>query len=99
MEYDTLVGYETYTKGIVSGVLISSRRRYTDAGFDFMDGITSDNHQSLVAYVDPTDSEIKVVSFPNVRRWPSYKVNDEVAVEYTITGNDTTRYLNLTTRD
>ena len=72
------------TKGTVSGVLISSRRVYKDGEFDFINGITADTHQSLVAYVDSKTSTVKVVSFPNIRRWPQYKVNDEIIVSYQI---------------
>ena len=101
MDYDTLVDVEEYAKGIVSGVLISSRRRYSSTldTFDFMDGITNENHQSLVAYVDPLIKEVKVVSFPNIRRWPSYKVNDEVIVQYAVTTSGSDKFLELTTQD
>ena len=98
-EYDTLVVNENYSKGIVSGVLMSSRRQYTSGVFGFTNGITAENHQSLIAYVDPTYNEVKVISFPNVRRWPQFKISNEIVVQYDVSGSSTTRYVTFTTQD
>jgi hypothetical protein len=59
-------------RSIVSGVLIHSRRFYTNGVIT----PTSETQTAVVAYVDPNDNSgvgtVKGVTFPNVRRWPVY---------------------------
>jgi len=85
IDNDTLINLGEYSKSTVSGLVISARRRYAENGqFGFISPITANTHQTLVAYVDPNSSTVKVVSFPNIRRWPQFKVEDETIVSYEI---------------
>lgn len=97
------VGDETVVDSLksranVPGVLIGSRRslRFTSGSPQF--SMTTDIDRSpvpttdqamLIAYIDPRveGGAIKVISFPNFRRWPTFKrnfaVNDEDGVPIT----------------
>jgi len=75
-----------YAQTICSGVLISARRRNVNGTIDFINNPSHNSdpydeqthpetYRSVIAYVDPSDSTVKLASFPNLRRWPWY-LND-----------------------
>jgi len=95
MDYDTLLDETSYAKSTTSGVLINDRRINTSGTTGYQSGMTSKLHQTLVAYIDIATSTIKMVSFPNIRRWPTYKQEREFIVNTSLTSNVAT----LTTQD
>jgi hypothetical protein len=69
-------------KATAPGVLIGCRRKFRNTGssvrFGIFNGTTevaTHTHQMLVAYVDPLTNTVKVATFPNVRRWPTFQTN------------------------
>lgn len=72
---DTAVGG---SKSSAPGVLISCTRKIRTNNFGArvygifrgLNEIPTNEHQILVAYVDPSSDSIKVATFPNIRRWP-----------------------------
>ena len=75
-ESDEVADTTVSPRSVVSGVLIHSRRYVNSSGTAVLaSGVTAATQQALVVYVDPTadsSSQVKVVTFPNLRRWPQY---------------------------